>query len=119
MLADLSTGELRTLVDVNPEVQNLQIGPATRIDVADKTGQPFWGHLVLPLGYEPGKRYPLVITTYADWDGFLRGGTGDEYPIYVFAANGFAVLNFNMLVQTRTFKARRLRPHAADLSGSA
>ena len=104
MLADLSTGALRTLVDVNPEVQNLQIGPATRIDVANKTGQPFWGRLVLPLGYEPGKRYPLVITTYTDWDDFLRGGTGDEYPIYVFAANGFAVLNFNMLVQTRTFK---------------
>ena len=26
---------------------------------------------------------------------FFRGGVGDEYPIYVFAANGFAVLNFD------------------------
>jgi dipeptidyl aminopeptidase/acylaminoacyl peptidase len=104
MLADLSTGALHMLADVNPEVQNLQIGPATRIDVADKTGQPYFGHLVLPLGYEPGKRYPLVITTYVDYDGFLRGGTGDEYPIHVFAANGFAVLNFNALGQVRTAK---------------
>ena len=104
MLADLSTGALRTLVDVNPEVQNLQISAATRIDVVDKTGQPFWGHLVLPLGYEPGKRYPLVITTYVDYDGFLLGAVGNEYPIHVFAAQGFAVLNFNMLGQIRTFK---------------
>lgn len=94
-LADLSTGEIRTLVDVNPELQNLQINPAQRIDVFDKRGGRFWGHLVLPLGYEEGKRYPLIITTYADYAGFLRGGVGDEYPIHVFAANGFAVLNFN------------------------
>ena len=93
--ADLSTGEIRTLVDVNPELQNLQINPAQRIDVFDKRGERFWGHLVLPLGYEAGKRYPLIITTYADYEGFLRGGVGDEYPIHVFAANGFAVLNFN------------------------
>jgi dipeptidyl aminopeptidase/acylaminoacyl peptidase len=50
---------------------------------------------VLPLNYESGKRYPLIITTYRDGDSFLRGGTGDEYPIQVFAANGFAVLNFD------------------------
>jgi dipeptidyl aminopeptidase/acylaminoacyl peptidase len=93
-LADLSTGEVRTLVNINPEWQNLQMNPAKRIDVLDKRGERFWGHLVLPLGYEPGKRYPLIITTYVD-GGFLRGGVGDEYPIQVFAANGFAVLNFN------------------------
>lgn len=94
-LADLSTEQLRTLVNVNPELQNLQINPAQRIDVFDKRGEHYWGHLVLPLGYEAGKRYPLIITTYADYGGFLRGGVGDEYPIHVFAANGFAVLNFN------------------------
>lgn len=93
--ADLSTGEIRTLADVNPELQNLIINPSKRIDVVDKRGDRFWGHLVLPVGYEAGKRYPLVITTYADYGGFLRGGVGDEYPIHVFAANGFAVLNFN------------------------
>lgn len=104
VLADLSTGAIRTLVDVNPELQNLQIGPAKRVDVSDNRGERFWGHLVLPLGYEPGKRYPLVITTYIDYEGFLRGGVGDEYPIHVFAANGFAVLNFNALGRIRTPK---------------
>ena len=95
-LIDTSAGEGRTLVDVNPEFQNLQLSPARRIDVSNKYGDHFWGHLVLPLNYEPGKRYPLIITTYRDGDGFLRGGIGDEYPIQVFAANGFAVLNFDV-----------------------
>jgi dipeptidyl aminopeptidase/acylaminoacyl peptidase len=94
VLADLSTGEIRTLLDVNPEFQNLRLSPAKRIDVSDKQGDHFWGHLVFPLDYEPGQRYPLIITTYRDYDGFLRGGVGDEYPIQVFAASGFAVLNF-------------------------
>lgn len=100
VLIDLSNGRMRTLIDVNPELQNLQIHPAKRIDVSDRRGEHFWGHLVLPVGYEPGKQYPLVITTYVDFDGFLLGGVGNEYPIHVFAANGFAVLNFNALGRT-------------------
>jgi dipeptidyl aminopeptidase/acylaminoacyl peptidase len=94
-LVELSTGEVRTLVDVNPEFRNFQLGSTKRIDVSSKYGGQFWGHLVLPVDYVPGKRYPLVITTYRDGDTFLRGGAGDEYPILVFAANGFAVLNFD------------------------
>lgn len=95
-LVDLSTGETRLLADVNPEFQNLRLSPAKRIDVSSKYGDHFWGHFVLPLNYEPGKRYPLILTTYRDSGAFLRGGAGDEYPIQVFAANGFAVLNFDI-----------------------
>ena len=40
-----------------------------------------------------GKRYPLVVVQY-DTRGFLRGGTGDEYPIQAFANRGYAVLSF-------------------------
>jgi dipeptidyl aminopeptidase/acylaminoacyl peptidase len=103
-LADLSTGEIRTLVDVNPEFKNLRLSPAKRIDVSNKYGDHFWGHLVLPPNYDIGKHYPLIITTYRDYEGFLRGGVGDEYPIQVFAANGFAVLNFEALGRVRNAK---------------
>jgi len=94
-VADLSTGEVRRLVNVNPEFQNLQLSQARRMDFFNKSGDHFWGHLVLPPNDEPGRRYPLIVTTYADSDEFLRGAVGDEYPIQVFAANGFAVLSFN------------------------
>ena len=103
-LIDLSNGQIRTLIDVNPELQNLEVNPAKRMDVSDKRGEHFWGRFVLPVGYEAGKRYPLIITTYRDWDGFLLGGVGNEYPIHVFAANGFVVLSFNALGRTRNPK---------------
>jgi dipeptidyl aminopeptidase/acylaminoacyl peptidase len=95
-LIDLSQGTIRTLVDLNPEFRQLRLSPAERIEVTNKYGDSFFGDLVLPPNREPGRRYPLVITTYRSNGSFLRGGSGDEYPIQIFAANGFAVLNFDV-----------------------
>jgi dipeptidyl aminopeptidase/acylaminoacyl peptidase len=92
---DMTTGEVRTLVNVNPEFQYLQLGSVRRIDVTNKYGDKFFANLVLPFNYQPGKRYPLIFTTYHSGASFLRGGVGDEYPIQVFAANGFAILDFD------------------------
>jgi dipeptidyl aminopeptidase/acylaminoacyl peptidase len=94
-LMDFRSGETRTLVDPNPEFSNLQLSPATRIDWANIYGEAGHGYVIKPLHYEFGKRYPLIVTTYKSGDYFLRGGVGDEYPIQVFAANGFAVLAFD------------------------
>ena len=93
-IVDLKTGAPSTLVDVNPEFQNIALSPTTRLEWKNKYGIATHAHLVKPLNYEPGKRYPLIVTTYAS-GGFLRGASGDEYPIQVFAANGFVVLDFN------------------------
>lgn len=80
---------------LNPEFHNLRLSRPTRMQWQNKFGQEAMGHLILPLNYRRGQRYPLVITTYRSTDGFLRGGVGDEYPIQVFAANGFAVLSYD------------------------
>ncbi len=48
----------------------------------------------MPVGYQEGERVPLVVVQYRS-RGFLRGGTGDEYPIHVLAAKGLAVLSFD------------------------
>lgn len=93
-ILDLKTGVPQTLVDLNPEFQNIALSPAIRLEWKNKYGIATHGHLVKPLNYVPGKRYPLIVTTYAS-GGFLRGAAGDEYPIQVFAANGFVVLDFN------------------------
>jgi dipeptidyl aminopeptidase/acylaminoacyl peptidase len=94
-LIQLATGTMRTLADLNPEFANLQLGAITRLDGVNKYGDRWWAHLVKPLGYEPGKRYPLIVTTYRTRE-FLRGASGDENPIHVYAAHGFAVLSFDM-----------------------
>jgi dipeptidyl aminopeptidase/acylaminoacyl peptidase len=94
-LADMAVGTERTLVDLNPEFANLKLGSITRLDGVNKYGDRWWAHLVKPLNYEPGKKYPLIVTTYRDHE-FLRGASGDENPIQVYAAHGFAVLSFDM-----------------------
>jgi len=91
---DLKDKRFRTLAVVNPEFQNIALSPATRLEWTNKYGDRSFGYLIKPLNYEPGKRYPLIVTTYSAI-GFLRGAVGDEYPIHVFAAHGFAVLAFN------------------------
>lgn len=92
---DLKTAKRTVLTDLNPEFRNLELSPASRIEWTNKYGDKGHAYLVKPLGYEKGKHYPLIVTTYSSGDYFLRGGVGDEYPIQLFAANGFAVLAFD------------------------
>jgi len=90
---DVASRTVRVVADVNPEFRSLRLSPGTRIDW--KNDMNMFAYLVKPEGYVVGKRYPVVVTTYRAGTGFLRGGVGDEYPIHVFAANGFAVLAFD------------------------
>jgi dipeptidyl aminopeptidase/acylaminoacyl peptidase len=91
-LIDPLSGRSRVLYDPNPEFRHLRLGTVTRLFWRNKIGLEARGDLVLPPGYKPGTRLPLIVTQYFS-NGFLRGGTGDEYPIYLFAARGFAVLS--------------------------
>ena len=89
---DPKTGAARTIYDPNPEFAGLKLGKVERLTWTNDIGLPAWGDLVLPPEYKSGARIPLVVVQYHS-DGFLRGGTGDEYPIYPLAARGFAVLS--------------------------
>lgn len=111
---DLESGKTRTVFDPNPEFASLAMGLVRRIIWADRDGVPSYGDLVLPPDHKPGERHPLVIVQYLS-RGFLRGGTGDEYPIHLLAAHGFAVLSFQkpdplpaMLAAGGTDEAQRI-----------
>jgi dipeptidyl aminopeptidase/acylaminoacyl peptidase len=95
-LADLVRGSVRTLADLNPEFRRLELGSVDRIEGVNDLGDAWFAYVVKPLNYTPGKRYPTVLTTYRGGDYFLRGASGDESPIQVYAAQGFAVLVFDM-----------------------
>jgi dipeptidyl aminopeptidase/acylaminoacyl peptidase len=95
-IIDRGKSTLRTLVDLNPEYENLRFSPAERISGVNRYGQEWFGHLVKPPGYEEGKRYPLIVTLYRSGDHFLLGAAGDENPIQVYASHGFAVLSFDI-----------------------
>lgn len=89
---DAGTGAVRTLFDPNPQFSALDLGSVERLHWKNEFGLPGFGDLVLPPDYRPGNKLPLIIVQYRT-SGFLRGGTGDEYPIFALAARGYAVLS--------------------------
>ncbi len=90
---DPKTGRSRTLFDPNPEFTNFKLGSVRRLRWINARGLPAWGDLVLPPDYDGRSKLPMVIVQYRSM-GFLRGGIGDDYPIFPMAAKGFAVLSF-------------------------
>ncbi|AOR76398.1 Atxe2 family lasso peptide isopeptidase [Novosphingobium resinovorum] len=95
-LVDPRTGSGRPIFDPNPEFASIELGKVERLTWKNDRGIEGRGDLVLPPGYQPGKPLATVIVTYRS-NGFLRGGTGDEYPIHPLAAKGFAVLSLENL----------------------
>lgn len=87
-------GSRRVIFDPNPEYPAAEAGIVRRLEWTNAAGVKTYGDLVLPRQYRGDRRLPLVIVQYES-RGFLRGGTGDEYPIQALAAHGFAVLSFN------------------------
>ncbi|MCC6789644.1 MAG: Atxe2 family lasso peptide isopeptidase [Hyphomonadaceae bacterium] len=86
------TGATRVLYNPNPAWSRFTLPRVERIDFTDQRGLESYAHLVYPAGYRRGQRYPLVIVQYRS-HGFLRGGTGGDYPIYPYAARGYFVLS--------------------------
>lgn len=86
---DLDTGAIATLFDANPSLQAaLAAFEVQPFDLALASGARSWGVFVAA----PGSRaMPAVIVTYR-CSGFLRGGVGDEYPVFAMASQGLAVL---------------------------
>ena len=91
---DPQTGRERLIHDPNPEFARLQLGQTRRFHLRNAYGVESHADFVLPPGHRKGERHPLVVVQYAS-DGFLRGGTGDEFPIQALAGRGFAVLSFS------------------------
>lgn len=89
---DTMTGARSVLFDPNPEFARLRLGSVERLRWRNAHGFETLGDLVLPPGYSGG-RLPLIVVQYST-RGFLRGGTGHDYPIQLFASRGYAVLSF-------------------------
>ena len=63
-----------------------------------KDGQEVEGLLTLPVGYETGKKYPLILNIHGGPAGAFAEtfiGRFSVYPIAAFAARGYAVLRPN------------------------
>ena len=97
VLLDPTTGQSSDLYNLNPEYDELSSGAVERLRLkSDKRTQTF-ADVMLPPDFVTGRRYPMVIVQYES-RGFLRGGTGDEYPIPALAAAGMIVLSFQRTI---------------------
>lgn len=99
---DLSDGSIETLVDPNPQFRNIKLGEVELFEWANADGIGTFGYLVKPPDYVPGHRYPMVFVGYRARRA-LRGGTGNEYPVHVFARMGFIVLAYQKPSAYRAF----------------
>ncbi|WP_176590665.1 Atxe2 family lasso peptide isopeptidase [Sphingobium sp. EM0848] len=102
---DLKRSQVELLFDPNPEFANLTLGKTERINSLNDLGLQSFEDLVYPVGYQPGRAYPTIVVQYIS-RGFLRGGTGDEFPIQLYSNAGYAVLSVQ-------------RPRPVGLDGSA
>ncbi|HEY0809226.1 MAG TPA: prolyl oligopeptidase family serine peptidase, partial [Longimicrobiales bacterium] len=95
-LADVTNrARWRQLTNQNDHARNFALGEESEITWTSTDGKQVGGVLVKPVGYEPGKRYPLIVAIHggpaaADVLGF-NGGYGSQ----VYAGAGYVVLKPN------------------------
>ena len=86
-----STGkEAKRLTNLNQGLKDFALVPMEVIRWKAPDGLEIEGLLVKPLGYEPGKRYPLILQIHGGPYGQFAYGLNTRAQI--FAANGYAVL---------------------------
>ena len=99
-LAVLSNGEktARTILTLNSHLAAVEWGELRMIDYTSLSGKELQGQLILPPGYRPGTRYPMLVWYYPGMIEALRGGYWRDlylpgiYNLQLYAARGYVVL---------------------------
>lgn len=89
------SGLKKLLWNPNPQLQALDLGQASVYTWKDNTGYKWHAGLVKPLGYVPGRRYPLVIQTHGFYNRhefLVDGSFTTAFAARPLAAAGFVVL---------------------------
>jgi dipeptidyl aminopeptidase/acylaminoacyl peptidase len=97
----------RQLIDANPQARAFALGEEEEITWTSTDGKQVGGVLVKPVGYEAGKRYPLIVAIHggpaaADLLTF-NGGYGSQ----VYAGQGYVVLKPNYRGSTNYGEAHK------------
>jgi dipeptidyl aminopeptidase/acylaminoacyl peptidase len=83
--------------NANPQVAGYSLGRYETVQWKSSDGATVEGILVYPVGYEAGKRYPLIVQLHGGpqsaYTNTFSGGFGTYINIY--AANGYAVFQPN------------------------
>lgn len=85
---DIASGKRHEITNLNPHLSDIRFGEARLIESQTADGQDLRGALMLPLGYEEGKRYPLIAWIYP--------GLNLSNDVYKFGFGTF-LINFQLL----------------------
>ncbi|HLJ49526.1 MAG TPA: S9 family peptidase [Bryobacteraceae bacterium] len=82
----------------NTDLSKPPVGETKVIRWKAKDGKEIEGLLTYPVGYEKGKKYPMILNIHGGPAGGFNEsfiGSGNPYPIAAFASRGYAVLRTN------------------------
>jgi dipeptidyl aminopeptidase/acylaminoacyl peptidase len=96
-LLDTETGRARQATHLNPELERYELGTVRILEWQGPNGRPLRGALLLPPGYEEGRRIPLVVYAYGGAMGSTSARTfglqeSPAFNMHVLATRGYAVL---------------------------
>lgn len=82
--------EAKRLTDLNPQIKSFNLSDTEVIKWKGADGFEVEGILIKPLGYEQGKKYPMILQIHGG--PYARFSYGFEQRSQIFTANGYAVL---------------------------
>ena len=65
--ASVAGSDPRQLTDLNPQLEDVPLSRTELVEYLDVDGNTLYGILYYPVGYEPGRRYPLVAEIYEEY----------------------------------------------------
>jgi dipeptidyl aminopeptidase/acylaminoacyl peptidase len=110
-VTDLGPDKKVMLLDLNPQLRNVEIEKVRIVEWKSANGIISRGGLYLPPGYTAGRRYPMVIQTHGfrpdrfSIDGCLEWSSG--YAARLLAAVGIVVLQTPMFADSTTKEGPR------------
>jgi dipeptidyl aminopeptidase/acylaminoacyl peptidase len=89
----------------NPFQDNYAWGRSELIDYTTDKGRKLQGALIYPAGYEPGKKYPMIVYNYEllsqTVHRYIVPSDRSYYNISVFTSHGYMVLQPDIVFRTR------------------
>jgi len=118
-LVDTRTGDSKLLWDPNPQLVNIVLADAAEYEWTDAFGIHWSGALIKPVGYVPGRRYPLVVQTHGFQDNTFRFVTEGPFSTAMaarpLASAGIMVLQIPDHPSMGTVSLQELRHHVEGI----
>ncbi len=101
--ADLK--DARRVTDTNPFQSKFAWGRSELLDYKSDKGRPLQAALIYPAGYEPGKKYPMIVYNYEllsqSVHNYVVPSDRSYYNLAVFANDGYLVLQPDIVFRPR------------------